>query len=262
MARVARHSSDLTESTPTLDIPISSTYPIVQVLLAITSLALLFTPPSVAQSTTGLPPFATVQSGIYDSVKINDGAILLNLPIRTKPGLIPFSYSLNSNIFVQTSSPSGYALMSWNASGLSAWEPQTSIGFSPHVYIGRTGSVGKCPDNKTNTIRYSGYFLADEYGTTYPLSLLKADSTMCWPETLQEGVVGYLAIIQSTGGEQSITDPVGDVLTPTTFTDPNNNELSFTSVCSPSDCGSAGEAYTVTITYTDSTDLTPITEVV
>jgi hypothetical protein len=34
---------------------------------------------ALAQSTTGLPPFSTIQGSLYDDVKINDGAVLLKL---------------------------------------------------------------------------------------------------------------------------------------------------------------------------------------
>ncbi len=104
-----------------------------------------------AQATTGLPPFSTIQSGLYDSVKINDGSILLTLPIRSKAGLIPFSYSLNSNIYVSALS-NGYASVSSNGQGLAAWTPQTSIGLSPYTLVAGVGSPATlCPDGKTYT---------------------------------------------------------------------------------------------------------------
>ena len=216
-----------------------------------------------AQTTTGLPPFSTIQTSVYDNVKINDGAVLLTLPVRSKAGVIPFSYSLNSNIDVQTASPSGYANVSLNTAGLSAWTPQTSVGFSPYVFVAGVATVAKCPDGTTPTVRYSSYTLTDQFGGVHSIPILHADSAACYPETLSGSPLdgsGYGAVLQMSGAESYITDRSGDTLTRNTFTDPNTNTTSFTSSCSPSDCGAAGEAYVVTLKYTDSTSNTPITE--
>lgn len=105
-----------------------------------------------AQTTTGLPPFATINSGLYDAVKINDGAILLTLPVRSKAGLIPFDYSLTLNSTVGISD--GYVLIN-----TLQWSPRTSVGFSPAVTGGSKrihySNVPKEKHTNTRTMRSS-----------------------------------------------------------------------------------------------------------
>jgi hypothetical protein len=60
--------------------------------------ALSITPVALSQTTPGLPPFSSTYNGLYDDVKLNDGSILVRLPLRAKGGLIPFSAFLESNI--------------------------------------------------------------------------------------------------------------------------------------------------------------------
>ena len=79
---------------------------------------------ALAQTTTGLPPFSTIHDSLYDDVKVNDGSILLKLPIRTKAGVIPFSYSLVSNVAIGINSGGGLQVSP-------QWAPNTTAGLSP-----------------------------------------------------------------------------------------------------------------------------------
>src|SRR5438477_8801027 len=47
-----------------------------------------------SQTDFGLSPFAALDGGVYDSVKVATGSVVLVLPVREKPG---FSYTLVLN---------------------------------------------------------------------------------------------------------------------------------------------------------------------
>jgi hypothetical protein len=48
----------------------------------------------------GIPDFSPIHSDAIDTVKIRDGGILIDLPIWKKSALIPFSYSLQTQVNV------------------------------------------------------------------------------------------------------------------------------------------------------------------
>jgi|ERR1035441_1788057 hypothetical protein len=117
-------------------------------------------PRSFAQ-TPGLPPFSTLDHGLYDTVKVNDGGILLSLPVRSKATLIPFQYSLISNINVTAD----FANRAWINP---VFYGQTSAGVSPTISVGvLSANQTLCPDGKTKTIQYSGYYFMDGWGTEH-----------------------------------------------------------------------------------------------
>jgi hypothetical protein len=226
-----------------------------RVYLRISLCLLISTPLCLSQSTTGLPPFSTIQGSLYDTVKINDGAVMLTLPVRNKAGLIPFSYSLvlNDGIGVLA----GYPYIQTN------WNPQTSVGFSPAFGAGfSTAKQVNCPDGKTKTLEYSNAQVTDGYGTVHPVRGMQYDSQHCLFQSLA-GIAnddsGYTLVVDSNGLNATVSDRAGNTMKGTTFTDANQNKLSFTAVCVPASC-SSNEVYTYTLTYEDTTGLTPMTE--
>jgi hypothetical protein len=113
-----------------------------------------------AQTTTGLIPFATINSSLYDAVKVNDGAILLTLPVRSKAGLIPFDYSLTLNSTVGISGV--YVLIN-----TLQWSPRTSVNFGPGVSGGfATRQELQC--SKGKTFQGTNYQIIDASGTVTP----------------------------------------------------------------------------------------------
>jgi hypothetical protein len=128
-----------------------------------------------AQTTTGLPPFATINSGLYDAVKINDGAILLTLPVRSKAGLIPFDYSLTLNSTVGISDT--YVLIN-----TLQWSPRTSVNFGPGVSGGfRTRQELQC--SKGKTFQYTNYQITDASGTVHPVTCPFSGYTLTYTYT-------------------------------------------------------------------------------
>lgn len=213
----------------------------------------IVTPLGWSQTTTGLPPFSTVDLSLYDDVKINDGAVLLTLHVRNKPGLIPFDYSLNINSAVGISGV--YPVISTQQ-----WTPQTSVGFSGGESGGfQTHTSLSC--SKGTTTQFTNYEIIDGQATVHRVNNMQWDTLGCYAQRLS-GVTtdgsGLSVSVDSSGSNPHIMDRNGDVSTPTTFTDSNGNTLSFASACSPASCPFSG--YTLTNTYTDTTLETAITE--
>src|ERR1700740_1694280 len=72
--------------------------------LCLSALLLALSAGCAFAQTPGIPPFSVLDRGLYDTVKINDGGILLSLPVRNKAAVIPFNYSLIANINVTADS--------------------------------------------------------------------------------------------------------------------------------------------------------------
>ena len=197
--------------------------------------------PRTFAQTPGLPPFSTLDHGLYDTVKVNDGGILLSLPVRSKTAVIPSNYSLIANINVTADSVN----RAWINPVFTA---QTSAGLSPTNFVGvLSANQTLCPDGKTRTIQYSGYYFMDGFGTEHVYKFLTTDTQACLLDDflydIEQG--GYSLSINQDGSNPVVTDISGNQFVGYTMTDPNGNKLSL----------SGG-------IYTDPTLLTPMTETV
>lgn len=228
-------------------------------VLALLTVQAVFPNSASAQSTPGFPPFATLQSSPYETIKINDGSVLLSLPVRTKAGLIPFSYSLVSNLVASVNSLNQVQI-------IQTFGPQTSVGLSPSDFIGgQSSSSVLCPDGIHNTIETKGYVFVDGFGTVHNFSHVQTDSLKCLTNDILQGGDGSgytLSINQDgtnplvfdrQGGQLSLSNPVTR-----TFTDTNGNQLSST-WCSINCTGNSTQTYT----YTDPTGVaSPMVETI
>ncbi len=211
--------------------------------------------PTYAQATTGLPPFSTIHSGIVDDVKINDGAVLLRLPVWSKPGLIPFSYSLifNDNVGVNALLDAQIGVPAQNTS---LWSPQTTVGLSPSLGWTVSDRILNC--NKGEDVEVYNVAIVDGYGTSHPVPAIQWDGRGCLPKVLSgytlDGSGLYLSLSTS-GGPNIIYDRAGNTLSgvgaPNVLTDPNGNQLSFATGVSGSND---------TLTYSDPTGISPMEE--
>src|ERR1700722_6894265 len=223
--------------------------------------------PAFAQTTVGLPPFSTIHDTLYDDVKVNDGSILLKLPIRTKAGIIPFSYSLVSNIAIGTST----------AQLIPTWTHMTSVGLSRGIktdWINYRDTY--CADGTTKTTQMWDYEFTDGLGASHFVLGMRADTAACYAESLNgttNDQSGYSVSLNSTTLHPTISDSSGNHVTPipwnegtsnnqlpgtSTLTDSNGNELAFTTSCT-ANCSPGGNQVSTT-TYTDTTGQTALTQ--
>jgi RHS repeat-associated protein len=70
------------------------------VLLLVFALLVLLTAARAQDTAAGILPFSTQATGLYDSIDLANSNIFVQIPIRTKVGKIPFSYSLVMNAHV------------------------------------------------------------------------------------------------------------------------------------------------------------------
>lgn len=70
------------------------------VLLFVLSLLVLLTTARAQDTAAGILPFSTQAAGLYDSVDLATSNILVQIPVRSKIGKIPFAYSLVMNSHV------------------------------------------------------------------------------------------------------------------------------------------------------------------
>jgi RHS repeat-associated protein len=244
-------------------------------LLSVVSLSLAQTDPAA-----GIPLFHTRLGGQYDSFDPATSAILLNIPVRNKPGKIPFSYSLlgNSHAWIVVSGQtSQWAVATQSSSVGSFGMPQLTIvgtplgtlGSGPYVgletYMTCNGFVGDPID--------SNYAVVDSYGTSHPLpSTMKVDLYGCISNhavgTTTDGS-GYTMQIDtnSSGITYLIYDRSGNRLNqfpryPFTFTDADqttesinlaNSILSYTDIFGTTalTVSQAGTSHTYTYTGGD-----------
>lgn len=225
--------------------------------LALCALALL----SDAQTTTGLPQFTTIDSGLYDDIKINDGSILLKLHVRSKAGLIPFSYDLFANAAVAAP---GYPPVGSTANVVNAWLADTSVGSNFRYYWLSNYNPVTCPGDNQITYLFKGFAVQGADGTVHQTAegmyYYSPQRPSCPLPSLSHSAddnSGLSFSLQTPTGEPTITDSAGNTILPwSSFTDSNGNQLSKTVVCS----GTCSSNYTVTVTYTDTTGLVVMTE--
>src|SRR5439155_27090084 len=99
----------------------------------------------------GITPFSTVQKDLYDTIKINDGGVLLSLPVRSKNSLVPFVYSLVSNDSASVDSATRVQIVPGFSGATSA-----GLSRSNHTAFLSRATV-LCPDNTTQTIQSTGF---------------------------------------------------------------------------------------------------------
>jgi RHS repeat-associated protein len=223
-------------------------------LLSLAPLLLSFfaAEPAAAQAP-GIPPFSTVQRDLYDTIKINDGGVLITLPVRTKNSLVPFVYLLVSNDEASADSVNRVQIVP-------GFTGATSLGLSPTDYTAfLSRATVLCPDNTTQTIQSTGFLFVDGFGTEHVYPKIKVDSQKCMTNDILGGSdsSGYSVSVDKDGNNRIIIDSSGNTLTTNLsnqvmLTDPNGNQLYFNQLC----CGSPP----FTFTYFDSTLNTPMTE--
>lgn len=225
-------------------------------------------PLTFSQTDFGFSPFSSVDSGLYDSVKIATGSVALALPVRSKPG---FNYSLVLNDGV--SSFQGGALIdpTWAVNVRHGVRPINNSGLFLDTRADfTTDTTVNCPGTTNQTDKLTGWYFIDGAGATHLFPAVRVDTMACLTESLR-GVAsdgsGYLLTVSADGSSATVYDASGykyynSSKASTEFNavaDPNGNILYFTGGCT-ANCSNFGNS-TFTYTYADPLGTTPITQI-
>lgn len=186
--------------------------------------SLLTQVPALAQQpSSAIPPFSTVESHEYDRISLATLGIDLNVPVRSKAGHIPFSFSLmgTSQIKLITNKFTAQPELVGRPTNFGG-----QIGWSDYKYI------GGCAE-------YQGWLYADPSRNLHPFSFaISTGGPSCPPSSASGWATdgsGYFAMVDSTS-EGCIPNTVWDVYgnkyscpsgAITTVTDPNGNSFTI-----------------------------------
>ncbi len=147
---------------------------------------------SLAQgSVPGVQPFSTSAGGPYDSVDLGNTGIFLSIPVRSKAGKIPFSYSIVGN--------SGYSIFTSGSS--SGWVSYYSLTGEPMMAdfgstIGGTSSTVTCGSSSDK--KWSNIYVIDPTGASHPFSGTYQSGlggcSVAYTQTTSDGT-GYTLVI-------------------------------------------------------------------
>jgi hypothetical protein len=166
-----------------------------------------------SQGGTGIVPFSTRAGGSVDSVDLATSVVALNIPVRTKNGKAPLTYSLFGNTFM--------SMAFINA----AWEWAPNYSFSGTYNIGRHRNPGyttfhepplknqTCGTHTDDAVQ-SGFVLHDSLGTQYPFPLnFKIDTYNCFnnpPQTIYIAAAGVTIVTAAFGDPWTFYDAEGN----------------------------------------------------
>jgi hypothetical protein len=118
----------------------------------------------LAQAPSGIPPFSTWN----DEVNLPNLALLFRIPVRTKPGTLPFSYDVLLDNYFQRQYPSPTGV------------PSVIMGASFQGRVGGARQSGLlCPDRVTRTTVVSNYQYTDFHNTVHTFSNIVVDTAGC-----------------------------------------------------------------------------------
>jgi RHS repeat-associated protein len=204
------------------------------------------------QVSVGTPSFSAYDSHEVDTINLLNNNIIMNIPVRSKAGLIPFSYALSGN-YAMSAVQSGHFIV-WLPTG----PPLAPKGIESS-FVGSaaptTTSNATCP-NGNATIKYTNWFVAWPNGTSSPLPTtdytdIKTDgsgaSCLSGSGFTAQTIDGTgLTVVAASNAKTSgsIFDSGGSSLTSSAITDVYGNTLKYASA---------------TGIYTDSMGLTVLT---
>lgn len=205
-----------------------------------------------SQTNTGIPPFASIQHDLFDTVKLSTGTVLLNLPVRSKGG---FKYSLASNIAATIRYDGFLMIPNWSVSVAGGPSPDT-------LALYTTDTTVNCPGTKNQTDKLTGWYFINGMGTMYRFPGIHVDALQCLSEVTSGTSYGYTMVVTSDGSSATVYDKAGNVYGPgfsmNPVTDPNGNATSI--AFSESNVSNNGCNYNAIYTYHDPLKTIPMTE--
>lgn len=173
----------------------------------------------------GLPTFSATDGGQYDTINLQSGAIIVSIPVRSKAGLVPFSFNLVNNNQVMSFPGIGISgLFAENTPVLHGW---SDLQYSTHPNT-------PCPGGGTTTL-YDNFSFIDSIRTSHSFdpSFPRIDSAGCLGysnsgvATDNTGLTLTLTATPNNFNAFHITYKDGLMVDQTTATDPNGNQILF-----------------------------------
>ena len=197
------------------------------------SIFLCFAEPADGQGNPGTPSFSAYDSHEADTINLQNLNIMLNVPVYSKSGAFPLSFTLQAN---------SYVYQKTFLDETTSWEPGLStplrgsqsglLGFSL-VFSSSTKTTNVlCPDGVTRTTTYTNWIVTFADGTKHPLPVAdETDGANCFNPsgTFTDQTIdgsGYTVTVTGTS-ITSVYDSSGKSLTTSAITDSNNNAISL-----------------------------------
>jgi RHS repeat-associated protein len=216
-----------------------------------------------SQVNPGIPPFSSVGGGQYDSINLSNLFITINLPVRKKPGAIPFNYLYSQYTYLIPGCIGGCGYH-WTVGSTHAFSEEHGVGAK---YL--TAQQSGCPLGGSKT-EYTNWVVIDASGTQHPVpGVLYLYSTKVGcagggNSGLTADGSGYTLSFANNVGTNPPSPIVYDRsggLSSIGYSDPNGNQLSYASGSITDTLGqtaitetfsSGTGSYTDTATYTHS----------
>lgn len=209
----------------------------------------------VAQTTLGIPPFATIDQHQYESIDLADLGTMLAIPVRSKPGALPFTLTLQQQRTIMKD-PNQNVWDLWGTWMSGQISSRSIAKAHPTVYQ----SMGLCPDGTVSQAQ-EAWVVVDWANTQHPMpSSFWADTHGCFQSSAtatpldQSGYTVTLNSAPPNGVTYTIYDRDGNLIghssTVDSITDPWGHSISATTTTSGS---------TSTVVYGDTLGTTAAT---
>lgn len=197
---------------------------------------------ATAQVNAGLPSFSAYDKHEIDTINLQNLNVVINSPVMSKSGAIPFNYSLWDQFYVTVLSGSFLPIAGGFGGGVDGYLGDAGNGYA----AAQSQTTVLCPDGVHNTSVYSKWFIKFSDGTTHALppsdeTDLRTDGSglSCYSESFTDQTIdssGYtLSVSQNTAVSLYYRSGLDIQPTSLSITDANNNSISTTSSLSFTD---------------------------
>jgi hypothetical protein len=199
--------------------------------VAILAAVLVTARPVASQVSPGTPLFVAYDSHQYDTINLQNLNIILNVPVISKSGAFPFTYSLQGDSYIAGSWQPG--ILKTPIGGLvnGVLTSKNGRGTNSLIRAIPTNQLTKpCPPPFTNdeTTVLSAFVLQFPDGTTHKLPYTDSlDTFGCINTTFTDQVIdgsGYTATVLSSG-YANVVDSSGTANSGTVLSDSNGNAI-------------------------------------
>lgn len=190
-----------------------------------------------AQVSTGMPPFASVGGGPFDTVNLGNLNVHFAIPILHKSGRMPFSYDLSYDSSVWTPQ-SVNGVMTWVADSNWGWRGWTeaAVGYYSYSLI----KTVSCRPLEGSYRQWGNYVYHDTFGVSHPYSdtvWIDCNGNFNGFTDVASDGSGYTMTVEQSPSDVTMTLPGGQIRRPSNFrsgttgtkTDANGNQITLSS---------------------------------